>query len=121
MRLAPLCLAAALSAPLPAAAQDDWVIAYSLEQIEAYYALHGPARLVQAQIVLREGGRYNGPLDGQWGTGTAAVFASVIETLIAIDGGGEFALVRGPNAVPGVTDWVARVILAEGGYGELPD
>lgn len=114
-------LALCLAGPAPVIAQDDWAVPYSLEQIQAYYALYGPARLVQAQIVLREGGRYAGPLDGRWTPQTAAAFASVIETLIAINGGPEFAVVTGPDNVPGVTDWVGRVILAEGGYSEMPD
>jgi hypothetical protein len=122
MRFAlPFAMCAALALPGAAPAQDAWAIPFSLERIEAYYALYGPSRLVQAQIVLREGGRYDGPLDGQWGAETAAAFAGVIETLIAINGGAEFAVVRGPDAVPRVTDWVGSVILAEGGFGDTPD
>ena len=126
MKIAVLVLACALAGglapgPVRAQSQERWVVTRSLAEIEAYYARQGPARLVQAQIVLREGGRYAGPLDGRWGPATAAAFASVIETLIAINGHPDPALVRGPQDVPGVTDWVARVILAEGGYGELPD
>jgi hypothetical protein len=117
-------LAAALSGAIlatPSPAQDNWAVTSSLEQIEDYYALYGPARLVQAQIVLREIGRYDGPLDGRWGTATANAFAGVIETLIAINGGPEFAVVRGPADVPRITDWAAQVILADGGFGEAPD
>lgn len=124
MRLMPTLCAAAVSLtvlPAPTFAQDTtWVVPYSLQQIEAYYALYGPSRLVQAQVILREGGRYSGPLDGQWGQGTADAFALVIETQLAI-GGAEFAVVARPDAVPGVTDWIGAVILAEGGYGDLPD
>ncbi len=122
MRLSlPIVMCVSLALPNAARAQNEWAIPFSLEQIEAYYTLYGPSRLVQAQIVLREGGRYDGPLDGQWGAETAAAFASVIETLIAINGTADFAVVRGPDGVPRVTDWVGSMILAEGGFGEAPD
>lgn len=92
----------------------------SVETIRGYYALHGPARLVQAQLVLRETQYYNGPLDGQWGPGTEAAFRSVVSTRIAI-GGPQFGMATTPDDVPAVTDWAATLILHQGGYGDLPD
>lgn len=102
------------------AQEVDGMVAHSLDQIERYYQLYGASRLVRAQVLFAEYGSYDGPLDGRWGAGTSAAFRNVIETRIAI-GGYEWGGVHGPEDVPAALDWVGAVILANGGYGDMPD
>ncbi|MFO7919344.1 hypothetical protein DZD18_10225 [Rhodobacteraceae bacterium W635] len=120
MRLITVLVFLAFSGGGAFAQATDAMLDRSMETIRSYYALHGPSRLVQAQLVLRETQHYNGPLDGQWGPGTAAAFRRVVSTRIAI-GGPQYGMTTKPDDVPAVTDWAGALILHQGGYGDLPD
>ena len=92
----------------------------AVTQVQHYYASYHSGRLVRAQLLLRDTGYYDGPVDGQWGPETEAGFRRVIDTLAAINGQ-PAARLRNDEDILGLLDWLGALYLAEAGYQEYPD